>query len=527
MALEFYRYIKEHAEAQPDHPAIIDSGTTVTYAQLLDQVERFAGGLDSLPLTPDSKLGLLCLNQKEYLVAFLGALLKGLPVVPYNFMLTPEDQVYVTQDAGVDLLVVNPVFITPETSRFFSIFKYRIVTPGSPAELLSHDGTIAFDNFLGNGDRKAAHQRHVKGEDIPDVIMYTSGTTAKPKGVMLDESMFHTNTTGIQAHLQFSPKDRAIMALPLFHSFGNIISLVFLRSGGTVILLPQFHPKTILTTIAELQATVLPLVPTIYSFLVQLAEQGSYDTSSLNYCLSGGAALPHALLKKVESVLGTTILEGYGLTEASPVVAVNTMVDGSVPGSVGPPLPNVTVKIVDDGGNPVTGGNVGEICVQGETVMRGYWKLAQETRDMVTADGWLKTGDLGHVDEEGRLYISAGRKKDLIIRAGENVSPLAIENVLINHPAVLEATAIGVPHDRLGEQVVACVALKKAGALQENDLKEYCRGKLPAFMLPDHFRFYETLPKNPVGKILKTQLRQEISPDCDKSATGAPRPKTV
>lgn len=527
MALEFYKILQSHAQSQPDHPALIDGADTVTYSQLLDRVERFAGALDSLNLDADSKLGLLCLNQKEYLIAFLGALLKGLPVVPYNFMLTPEDQVYVTQDAGVDLIVINPAFIKPETSRFFSIFKQRIVTTEFPGGLLPEDGTLLFDAFLKTGNPDAARQRHERSEDIPDVIMYTSGTTARPKGVMLDENMFHANTTGVQEHLKFSAEDRAIMALPLFHSFGNMISLVFLRAGGTIILLPQFHPKTILATIAEQRATVLPLVPTIYSFLVQLAESGHYDTASLKYCISGGAALPHALLKKVEAVLGTTILEGYGLTEASPVVAVNTMVAGSVPGSVGPPLPNITVKIVDDRGDPVTEGTVGEIWVRAETVMRGYWKLAQETRDTITADGWLKTGDLGHMDTEGRLYISAGRKKDLIIRAGENVSPLAIENALINHPAILEAAAIGVPHDRWGEQVVACVSLKQAGTLEENQLKEYCRGKLPAFMLPDHFRFYESLPKNPVGKILKNQLREEFNPDSGKSTIAAHPPKTA
>jgi long-chain acyl-CoA synthetase len=509
MALEFYKLIKTHAQAQPDHPAIIDGEATVTYAQLLDQVERFAGGLDSLDLNPDSKLGLLCLNQKEYLIALLGALLKGLPVIPYNFMLTPEDLIYITRDAGVDHLVVNPAFIKPETVPFYSKFKTRIITSPAPDSGLPAEGTIPFKDFLQSAQPDKAQARHSRNEGIPDVIMYTSGTTAKPKGVMLNEGMFDINSKGVEAHLPFKAEDRAIMALPLFHSFGNIIALLILRVGGTLILMPQFQPKSILTAIDRHQATVLPLVPTIYSFLVQLVARGDYNVSSLRYCISGGSALPHALLHKVEEIMKVTVLEGYGLTETSPVISVNTIKKGSVVGSVGPVLPDVELKIVDEQGQAAPQGDVGEIFVKGATVMPGYWKLPEENREALTADGWFKTGDLGHLDAQGWLYISAGRKKDMIIRAGENVAPLAIENVLVNHPAIMEAAAVGVPHQRLGEQVVACIVLREDQQATESEMKEHCREKLPPFSVPDHFIFYETLPKNPIGKVLKTQLREE------------------
>lgn len=517
MALEFYQLIKTHAQERRDHPALIDGETTVTYGQLLDQVERFAGGLDSLSLGPDSKLGLLCLNQKEYLIALLGALLKGVPVIPYNFMLTPEDLAYITQDAGVDHLVINPAFIKPETISFFSKFKTRITTAPVSDSGLPLEHTFAFDDFLASAQPDKAQSRHSRSQGIPDVIMYTSGTTAKPKGVMLNESMFDTNAAGVEVHLPFKPDDRAIMALPLFHSFGNMIALLFLRIGGTIILLPQFQPKAILTAIHQHLATVLPLVPTIYSFLVQLVARGDYDVSSLKYCISGGAALPHAMLHKVEDLMKVTVLEGYGLTETSPVIAVNTFKDGSVVGSVGPVLPGLQLKIVNEQEQPVSQGDVGEIWVRGPTVMPGYWKLAEETREVLTGDGWFKTGDLGHLDAQGRLYISAGRKKDLIIRAGENVAPLAIENVLVNHPALMEAAAVGVPHPRLGEQVIACVVLKEGEQLSESELKKYCSDKLPPFSIPDRFHFYEILPKNPVGKILKTQLREDLQASLNPS----------
>ena len=279
-------------------------------------------------------------------------------------------------------------------------------------------------------------------------------------------------------------------------------------AGGTLILLKQFAPKSILHNIEEHKATILPLVPTIYTFLVDLFARGDYDVSSLKYCISGGAALPRALLRKVEETLQVSVIEGYGLTETSPVIAVNTFKGGSFPGSVGPIVPNVEVKIIDETGEEKLSEEVGEILVRGKTVMQGYWNLPKETAKTITSDGWLKTGDLGHLDKENRLFISAGRKKDLIIRAGENVSPLAIENALMNHPAVAEVAAIGVADERVGERVKVCIALRPEATTIESELKSFCQKNLPAFMVPDYYQIMDELPKNATGKILKTELKK-------------------
>jgi long-chain acyl-CoA synthetase len=502
--LAFYQYLKAHAKKNPSHPAIIDGDTCLSYADLVSQIERFASAMSKLKLNSQSKIGLLCLNQKEYLIAFFAALLKGVPVIPFNFLLKPEDLAYITQDAGIDTLLVDSVFVKPETVPFFKFFANKILI--GPADL-EQVGTLPWDEFMDMGYPGDPIKRHEREENIPDVILYTSGTTAKPKGVMLEENQFDTNCTGFLEHLQFTAEDRVIVALPLFHSFGNIMALVLLRSGATLILLKQFQPKTILASIAQHKATILPLVPTIYSFLVDLHARGGYDVSSLRYCISGGSSLPEALLKKVEEGLGVTVIEGYGLTETSPVIAVNTMKDGSVPGSVGPVLPNVELDIVDDAGKPIAQGEVGEIRVRGETVMKGYWNKPDQTTETLSVDGWLRTGDLGHLDEKGRLFISAGRKKDLIIRAGENVSPLAIENVLMSHPAIAEVAAVGIPDERLGEKVKVFAVLHEGQKATEQELKELCRKKLPAFMTPDTFQFMESLPKTATGKILKSELR--------------------
>lgn len=505
MALEFYNHIKSHAEKTPGHPAIIDGDHTLTYRELLEQIEKFSGALTGLPHNPNSKLGIFCLNQKEYLIALLGSFLKGLPVVPFNFLLVPEDLGFIAKNAGIDALVVDSMFIKKETLPFFQMFPHKIVVGETDLEAMG-TGTIAFEKFLQNSDPMQVP--HKRDPSIPDTIFYTSGTTGRPKGVMLNENQFDINCDGILDHLDITGQDRAIVALPLFHSFGNIMSLILLRQGATLILLRQFAPKTILDMVTKHKATLLPLVPTIYSFLIQIFARGGYDVSSLRACISGGASLPEALHNKVKEILGTAVLEGYGLTETSPVIAVNKSSEGGVPGSVGPVLPNLKIKIIDDSGQQVEPGKVGEIWVQGETVMQGYWKNPDETEKILTVDRWLKTGDLGHMDEKNRLYISAGRKKDLIIRAGENVAPLAIENALMNHPALLEVAVIGIPDDRLGEKVKACIVLREGAKADEQALKKFCRERLPAFMVPDIIQLQDSLPKNALGKVLKTQLRE-------------------
>ena len=504
--MAFFQYLQAHAKENPSHPAIIDGESCLTYKELVSSIERFASALSKIKLNSRSKIGLLCLNQKEYLIAFFAALLKGVPVIPFNFLLKPEDLAYIAQDAGIDTLVVDSVFVKPETTPFFKLFPNKIlIGPANPDQ--AGEGTQRWDEFMAKSTGDPL-ERHERGENIPDVILYTSGTTARPKGVMLDESQFDTNGSGFLQYLHFTPEDKVILALPLFHSYGNIIALVLLRSGATLILLKQFQPKTILASITQHKATILPLVPTIYSFLVELYARGGYDVSSLRYCISGGASLPEALLKKVEEELGVTVIEGYGLTETSPVIAVNTMKDGSVPGSVGPVLPNVELEIVDDSGKPLKQGEVGEIRVRGITVMKGYWNKPGETKETIDSEGWLRTGDLGHLDEKGRLFISVGRKKDLIIRAGENVSPLAIENALMSHPAIAEVAVVGMADERLGEKVKVFAVLHQGSQATDQELKDLCRKKLPIFMIPDTFQFMESLPKTATGKILKSELRE-------------------
>ena len=238
MALEFYNLLKNHLIKDPHHPAIIDGETVITYENFLEQIECFAGGLTDLKLNSKSKLGLLCLNQKEYLVALMGAFLKGITVIPYNFLLKPEDLVYITQDAGIDTIVVDSTFIKPETIPFLKTFRNKIIVGHTdPIELGKN--SFKYENFIKNGSRTNSKSRHDRANSIPDIILYTSGTTAKPKGVMLNESQFFANSRDSLTHIPITSDDRVIVALPLFHSFGNIMALMVFMSGGTLILLKQ------------------------------------------------------------------------------------------------------------------------------------------------------------------------------------------------------------------------------------------------------------------------------------------------
>ena len=274
MALEFHNALKAHAKSFPEKAAIIDGETTVSYAELLEKAEKFAGGLDSLNPGPKSKMAILSVNQNEFLIALLGSFIKGIPVVPINFLLGPDDLVHIVQEAEIDILLVDRFFVVPGSEKFFSLFPHKITVGEIEDPKLIGEGSQKFEDFIANGNREAGCKRHKREAGIPDVILYTSGTTAKPKGVMLDESQFYANTTGILANAPFSEEDKAIMALPLFHSFGNIIALVFIRIGGSIILIRQFAPKAILANITDHKATILPLVPTIYSFLLDVYARG-------------------------------------------------------------------------------------------------------------------------------------------------------------------------------------------------------------------------------------------------------------
>jgi long-chain acyl-CoA synthetase len=489
---------------------VVEDDVRWTMADMQETTLRLASVLVEKGIQSGDRVALLFQNQKEYLAAFFAILHIGAVVVPVNSTIPPEDMVYVLKDSGSKLILSDAVFVpllekipfpvlmahSPNEERFPSMEKaIENASPSCPGQAASDDNTMR-------------------------ILMYTSGTTGKPKGVMLSEQNLLANMDGVHQVFPLDiTQEKMLLALPLFHAYGQIIALYAFSCRVPLFLVPNFSPKKIVQILTEQEITVLPLVPTFFSLILgSVAKLGPEPFKNLKYCVSGGAALPAKLLGKIQEVFPhLTVLEGYGLTETAPVLAVSSVKEGSVPLSVGYPLPNLKIELLDDNGNAIliTKGKKsaeGEVVASGPNVMLGYYNLPEVTKEAFTSGHRFKTGDLGHFDETGHLFISGGRKKDLIIKSGENISPMRIEHAIQEHPAVRDVAVIGLPDEKLGEEVFACVALvpEATGKVDENELKKFIKDHLPPFMVPKSIYFYDELPKNAAGKILKPDLKKQL-----------------
>jgi long-chain acyl-CoA synthetase len=508
-------------QPDPGYPLLIEDETQWTLSDLKEKVARLASALQAKGIQPGDRVAIMFMNQKEYLLSFFAILQAGAVVVPINITLPPDDIVHVILNSGSRLVLTTEAFAP----------KFE----GKPIPVLVSNQTAQAEGsfkFPALEDAMAQGNPNFTGVDYGDadtlrILMYTSGTTGKPKGVMLTENNLASNLDGFAPRLRIDGKDRLLLALPLFHAYGQIIGLYALQQHSQLYLVPNFAPKKIMQTLIEHQITVLPLVPTMFSVLLSSIHRiGADKLSSLKACVSGGASLPEKLLQQIESALNIVVIEGYGLTETSPVLAVNSLERGSIARSVGRPLDNVHLKLVDDQGNtiPWQQGQIsgeGEILAKGPNVMLGYYNLPQDTEQAFDAEGYFRTGDLGHFDAEGNLFISGGRKKDLIIKAGENIAPVRIEEALHHHPAILHAAVIGIPDEKLGEDIMACVELKPDHTVTEGELKKFCLEQLPALMVPAVIRICPELPKNQTGKVLKNQLKAEFAESLQKNGSPA------
>jgi long-chain acyl-CoA synthetase len=490
---------------RPDsgQPFLIEDKTQWTLSEFREKIARLASALQAKGIQPGDRVALMFMNQKEYLVSLFAVLHAGAVAVPINVTIPPDDILYVILNSGTRLVLTTETFAPHFDGKPLPFLVSNQTEPKYPS----------LEELIENGNPDFSNVPFGTADDMR-IIMYTSGTTGKPKGVMLSENNLLRNLEGIAPSLQIHNTDRMLLALPIFHAYGQIIALYALQTQAPLYLIPNFAPKKIIQTLVEQQITILPLVPTMFNVLLGGIQKANIQLPHLRACVSGGAALPEKLLRQIEAALDIVVLEGYGMTETAPVIAVNSPSRGSIPRSVGKALCNVEVKLADADGNRINwqAGQTsaeGEIMVKGPNVMLGYYQLPEETAKTFDAEGYLHTGDLGHLDTEGNLYISGGRKKDLIIKAGENIAPVRIEEVLHHHPAVLNAAVIGIPDEKLGEEVLACIECKPEQTVSEAELKKFCREHLPALMVPAVIRFYAELPKNPTGKILKPVLREQ------------------
>ncbi|MFE1268736.1 long-chain fatty acid--CoA ligase [Streptomyces sp. NPDC058758] len=468
----------------------VELGTTrLSYAELDATVGRVAALLDARGVRPGDRIGVMLPNLTEFPALYYGVLRAGAVVVPMNPLLKSREIAHYLQDSGAKLLFVFDA-VADEAAKGAEGCDTVVVpvAPGALAGLLA-DHPDPVTASVGGGRDTA-------------VILYTSGTTGKPKGAELSHDNIARNTELCARDLfDLRPQDVVLGCLPLFHTFGQTCGMnTALSVGARLALLPRFEPRAALDALETSGVTVFLGVPTMFAALLAARHRApdAHDVSALRLCASGGSSLPVEVLHGFEKAFGSPVLEGYGLSETSPVVTFNHPDRPRKAGTVGTPLPGVEVRLdaVEDG--------VGEICVRGHNVMKGYWKRPDATAEALV-DGWLHTGDLGRVDEDGYLSV-VDRKKDLIIRGGYNVYPREIEEVLYEHPDVAEAAVVGVPHAELGEEVGAAVALHEGATATPDELREYVRAQVAAYKYPRVVWLLGELPKGATGKILKREI---------------------
>ena len=488
-------WLTDRATTDPELPAIRQGEQALSYAELDSAASRFAGVLTEHGVRPGDRVALIMPNVAYFPVAYYAILRLGAIVVPMNPLLKAGEISYAWGDSGANVAVVFTTF-ADEAHKAASVTETDVivVAPGDVERLLS-----AAD------PRPEITER--SGDDTA-VILYTSGTTGSPKGAELTHANLGTNVaTSIDTLFKVSPGDVIFGGLPLFHSFGQTCGLnVAIASGSCLTLLPKFDGEQALEIVQRDRVSLFLGVPTMYMALLGVPDPQRFDVSTLRTAASGGASLPLEVLRGVERTFGVRLLEGYGLSETSPVASFNHPDVPSKPGSVGTPIRGVEFGLRDTDDREVAGEQIGEIVIRGENVMKGYWRNTAATSEAMRG-GWFHTGDLARRDDDG-FYFIVDRLKDMIIRNGLNVYPREVEEVLYTHPAVAEAAVFGVPDARHGEEIAALVKLKDGADAEEAELRAYVEERLAAYKYPRMIRFGE-LPKGPTGKILKREIKFE------------------
>ena len=486
------------ARKWPGRAAVCLGEAVTCYAELEAATARVAGLLAQRGIAPGDRIGLMLPNVPDFASAYYGILRAGGVVVPMNVMLRQREVAFYLTDSGAKLVFAWHELGEPvEAGAAEAGVDTVLVEPGQFSQPL--DGV------------KPHAAVAARAADETAVILYTSGTTGKPKGAQLTHSNLAINADVTKQMLSIGVQDVILGALPLFHAFGQTCGLnVAVSSGASLALVQRFDPALVLEAIERDRVTVFEGVPTMYSALLNHPARERFDASTLRLCISGGAALPVEVLHGFEATFACTILEGYGLSETSPVACFNHPRRVRKPGSIGTPVEGVEMRLVDDSRASVARGEVGEIAIRGHNVMKGYWNRPDATGETIDGEGWFYSGDLARIDEDG-CYFIVDRKKELIIRGGYNVYPREIEEVLYEHPAVREAAVVGIPDEQLGEEVGAAVVLKQGAEATESEIREFVRANVAAYKYPRHVWFVDELPKGATGKILKRAIEAPAS----------------
>lgn len=524
--------VSHHARLAPQKEAIVWNDIRMTYGQLDSMSNQVAHGLVEFGIGHGDKVALSCPNLPFFPVVYYAIMKAGAAVVPLNVLFKPREVAYHLKDSdakavlvfeGTDELplgkCVKEAFDQVDTCEHLIVITKKC--------LLARSGSDASADFpdhktLGQlmEGKPAAFETYPTAPNDTCAILYTSGTTGQPKGAELTHlNLFSNVTTTHLIHLPVldfteEPQKTVLITLPLFHTTGQTVQMnTNIYGGNRIVLLPRFEPQATLDTMVKEKVNFWVGVPTMYWAILKYAEETDYDIShvkeSMKVCTSGGAPMPVEVMKAFETRFGVRVLEGYGLSETSPLATFNHFEKPSKPGTVGQAIFGVEVRCFDDDDNEVTRGERGEVVIRGTNVMKGYYKRPDATAEAFR-NGWFHTGDIGVMDEEGYLAI-VDRKKDMILRGGYNVYPRELEEVIMTHPAVSLCAVIGVKDERLGEEVKAFVVLKQGAELSETEFLDWCKGQFAANKYPRYVEFRDNLPIGGTGKIFKRALREEAS----------------
>ncbi|HZC98792.1 MAG TPA: long-chain fatty acid--CoA ligase [Actinomycetes bacterium] len=496
--------LRESAAASPDKPVVVYDGGQMTYAQVDALSDQLAAALQERGLRPGDAVGLQLPNLPQFLVAYFGILKAGAAVVPMNVLLKAPEVAFYLGDSNARAFITWAGVLDDAAKGAAEAGVTDVFVVGDAPGTQT---TVPFARLLAT---PVTGERPFVAREPTDtaVIIYTSGTTGRPKGAELMHFQLYMNADIPGRLFDVREDDIIITVLPLFHVFGlSSILNIAVRFGCTMSLIPRFDAGAVLAAIQRHRATIFEGVPTMFMALLQHPQLDQYDVASLRVAISGGAAIPAQVLDAFENRFGVVILEGYGLSETASTTTFNRSATERRPYSVGKPIWGTELQIWDNEGRPLPPGrdNVGELVARGFHVMKGYLNNPEATAEAF-AGGWLHTGDLGYVDDEGFVFI-VDRKKELIIRGGYNIYPREVEEVLYSHPAIAEAAVVGIPDQRLGEEVKAFVALKPGQELIESELIAYCKERVAAYKYPRVIEVRDELPKSATGKVLKKQLK--------------------
>lgn len=514
--------LEDSAQRHPDRDALVLGDARMTYAELDARSNRVANLLGARGVGPGDRVAMSLPNVPEFPVVYYGILKAGAVVVPLNTMLKGREIAYHLDDSGA------AAYFCAEGTADLPIGEYAragfasastcldLFVVSGDSDIVVRDGESSFEMVL--AEQSAAYTSAVTGPDDTAVVLYTSGTTGKPKGAELSHANMVLNAVTANRIFDSNPvrRDTALVTLPLFHSFGQTVVMnAGVAVGATLVLLPRFEAGAALRLLVDEAVTVFAGVPTMYWALLgaldspDCAVDVARIATTIRCAISGGAALPVDILTRFADRFGVQILEGYGLSETSPLALFSDPERDPRPGSIGVPVWGIQARLVDDDWNTVSGSDqVGEIALRGHNVMKGYLNRPEATAEVVR-DGWFRTGDLARRDDDGFYYI-VDRAKDLIVRGGFNVYPREVEEVLMSHEAVSLAAVIGVPHPSHGEEVKAVVILEPGAEIDESELIAWSRDRMAGYKYPRSVEFVTALPMTATGKILKRELAARV-----------------